>query len=40
MNPEDYKGHPLRKNYPRKGKTERTDFPVVERGISKENKTK
>ena len=29
--PEDYKGHPLRKDYPREGRGERKNFPVVER---------
>ena len=36
MNPDDYEGHPLRKDYPRLGRKERDDFPVVERGINKE----
>ena len=39
MNPEAFDGHPLRKDYPRKGRTERIDFPQVMRGIRKENKT-
>ena len=39
MNPEAFDGHPLRKDYPRKGRTERIDFPQVMRGIKKENKT-
>ena len=39
MNPEDFDGYPLRKDYPRKGRTERIDFPQVMRGIKKENKT-
>ena len=37
MNPDDYKGHPLRKDYPRLGRKERDDFPVVKRGINKES---
>ena len=37
MNPDDYQGHPLRKDYPRLGRKERDDFPVVERGINKES---
>ena len=37
MNPDDYQGHPLRKDYPRLGRKERDDFPVVKRGINKES---
>ncbi len=37
MNPDDYKGHPLRKDYPRLGMKERDDFPVVRRGINKDS---
>ncbi len=37
MNPDDYKGHPLRKDYPRLGMNERDDFPVVKRGINKDS---
>jgi len=37
MNPDDYKGHPLRKDYPRLGRKERDDFPVIERGINKDS---
>jgi len=37
MNPDDYQGHPLRKEYPRLGRKERDDFPVVERGINKDS---
>ena len=37
MNPDDYQGHPLRKDYPRLGRKERDDFPKVERGINKES---
>ena len=39
MNPEDFDGYPLRKDYPRKGRTERSDFPLVKRGIRKEDET-
>jgi len=35
MNPDDYEGYPLRKDYPRLGRKERDDFPVVDRGIQK-----
>ena len=37
MNPNDYKGHPLRKDYPLLGRKERDDFPVIERGINKDS---
>ena len=37
MNPDDYQGHPLRKDYPRLGRKERDEFPVVKRGINKES---
>ena len=37
INPDGYKGHPLRKDYPRLGRKERDDFPVVKRGINKES---
>jgi len=37
MNPDDYNGHPLRKDYPRLGMKERDDFPVVTRGINKDS---
>ena len=37
MNPDDYDGYPLRKDYPRLGRKERDDFPVVDRGIQKKN---
>ena len=37
MNPDDYQGHPLRKEYPRLGRKERDDFPVVKRGINKDS---
>lgn len=35
MNPDDYDGYPLRKDYPRLGRKERSDFPVINRGIKK-----
>ena len=35
MNPDDFEGYPLRKDYPRLGRKERGDFPVVDRGIQK-----
>ncbi|MAG21302.1 MAG: hypothetical protein CMF77_03975 [Candidatus Marinimicrobia bacterium] len=31
LNPDDYKDHPLRKDYPRVGRGERRDFRIVER---------
>jgi NADH:ubiquinone oxidoreductase subunit C len=37
MNPDDYNGHPLRKDYPRLGRNERDDFPVIKRGINKDS---
>ena len=37
MNPDDYEGYPLRMDYPRLGRKERDDFPVVDRGIQKKN---
>ena len=37
MNPDNFQGHPLRKDYPRLGRKERDDFPVVNRGINKES---
>ena len=37
MNPDDYNGHPLRKDYPRLGRKERDDFPVIKRGINKDS---
>ena len=37
MNPDDYNGHPLRKDYPRLGRKERDDFPVIDRGINKDS---
>ena len=39
MNPDDYEGHPLRKAYPRLGRKERYDFPVIDRGIQKQKRT-
>ena len=38
MNPDDYEGHPLRKDYPRLGRKERYDFPVIDRGIQKKKR--
>ena len=38
MNPDDYNGHPLRKDYPRLGMKERDDFPKIDRGINKDSK--
>ena len=38
MNPDDYEGYPLRKDYPRLGRKERYDFPVIDRGIQKQTK--
>lgn len=38
MNPDDFDGYPLRKDYPRLGRKERDDFPVVDRGIQKKNR--
>ena len=35
MNPDDYDGYPLRKDYPRLGRKERDDFPVIDRPIQK-----
>jgi len=35
MNPDDYDGYPLRKDYPRLGRKERGDFPVIDRPIQK-----
>ncbi len=37
MNPDDFNGHPLRKDYPRLGRKERDDFPVIKRGINKDS---
>ena len=39
MNPDDYEGHHLRKDYPRLGRKERYDFPVIDRGIQKQKRT-
>ena len=36
MNPDDYNGHPLRKDYPRLGNRERDNFSKVTRGINKD----
>ena len=38
MNPEDYDGYPLRKDYPRLGRKERGDFPVIDRPIQKKKR--
>ena len=35
MNPDDFEGYPLRKDYPRLGRKERDDFPVLDRPIQK-----
>ena len=34
-NPDDFEGYPLRKDYPRLGRQERDDFPIVDRPIQK-----
>ena len=39
MNPDDFDGYPLRKDYPRLGRKERSDFPVIKRPFKKENRT-
>ncbi|PCJ13730.1 MAG: hypothetical protein COA98_01825 [Candidatus Neomarinimicrobiota bacterium] len=31
MNPDEFNGYPLRKDFPRQGRGERKDFPIVER---------
>ena len=36
MNPDDYNGYPLRKDYLRLGNRERDNFPKVTRGINKD----
>ena len=38
MNPDDFDGYPLRKDYPRLGRKERSDFPVVDRSIQKKKR--
>ena len=38
MNPDDYDGYPLRKDYPRLGRKERGDFPVIARPIQKKKR--
>ena len=38
MNPDDYDGYPLRKDYPRLGRKERSDFPVIDRPIQKKKR--
>ena len=40
MNPDDYDGYPLRKDYPRLGRKERGDFPVIDRPIQKKKQPK
>lgn len=37
MNPNDFDGYPLRKDYPRLGRKERSDFPMIKRPFKKEN---
>ena len=37
MNPDDFEGYPLRKDYPRLGRKEREDFPVIEKPYKKRN---
>ena len=39
MNPDDFNGYPLRKDYPRLGRKERSDFPVIKRPFKKEKRT-
>ena len=38
MNPHDFDGYPLRKDYPRLGRNERSDFPVIKRPFKKEKR--
>ena len=38
MNPDDFEGYPLRKDYPRLGRKERGDFPVIDRSIQKKKR--
>ena len=38
MNPDDFEGYPLRKDYPRLGRKERGDFPVIDRPIQKKKR--
>jgi NADH-quinone oxidoreductase subunit C len=38
MNPDDFDGYPLRKDYPRLGRKERGDFPVIDRPIQKKRR--
>ena len=38
--PDDYQGHPLRKDYPKVGHGERRDFPIVERRIGSKSPRK
>ncbi|MFQ6674587.1 MAG: NADH-quinone oxidoreductase subunit C [Fidelibacterota bacterium] len=37
LNPEEYEGHPLRKDYPREGRGERKEFQVVTRRIGRKS---
>ena len=38
MNPDDFDGYPLRKDYPRLGRKERGDFPLIDRPIQKKKR--
>ena len=38
MNPHDFNCYPLRKDYPRLGRKERSDFPVIKRPFKKEKR--
>ena len=38
MNPHDFDGYPLRKDYPRLGRKERSDFSVIKRPFEKEKR--
>jgi NADH-quinone oxidoreductase subunit C len=37
MNPEDFPGHPLRKDYPRLGLKTRDNFPIIKPAFNKKN---
>ena len=37
MNPDDFPGHPLRKDYPRLGRKTRDDFPIIKPAFNKKN---
>ena len=39
MNPDDFDGYPLRKDYPRLGRKERSDFSVIKRPFKKGKRT-